>query len=446
MKSKLFAITQYTMIITIAAFSFPMLQCRDSSADEKLDPDAAEFIAEFTPIPDKNSDVWREVPREEWIAKLQFLVDQGKSNYQRIRTWSGTYDVHKKHYLDPPRKHNGKHTEEDAKSVKVQESYSFFCNLIKNECFMNKFVMKTKYHNPSGKPLETSSVRLAGNFSAVLTSKEAILYEYGQDSDQIRPELKGELEGRIGKICTIKSPEDAIEVDIGMISSVFDPRYFFLDSLTDNRGTWANIENAMLPWLQGKGTEKYKAKAENGITLLEANVDDVVWYYLIYKDNEFNTRSERVYNSKSNYNLVYCAGFSNGKYAERYVNYVKIDNIYIPDKWMLIYDSHFEGNRNLRYFKLVDCQLNQPIPDSQFTMEALSLPDDVVVMNDTNSTLYEYTPEKKLSPISKYWSAERIIPMEPLWRSPVRLTAVAVGIALLIGGVIYKFRKRRKDA
>ena len=436
-----------SFILLIAFFPFTL------NAEEALDSNLDDYVAKFAPVPPIDSDVWHKVPEDELVPKLQFLVDRLRLNYDGLETWSGSYDVYSQRWpTAPPENPNNNEPKKDPATINdcvtLHHVCDFWVDKKNDKLFVDKRQIEATYLNASGKEIENPSSRYISDITAIISNDELITYEYGEGSDQIRPELKGDLDGRIGKICKVDFLKNA-SYGIGLSGDVFDPRYFFISRPDEYR--WYEISDSIIPRLSGK--KKLPAKVKASTTLLEGKIDDVEWFYLIYEvENEIvhqGLRKEYVFNSESGYNLVSFHVFDMnnpdnlGLNAGHLANYVKIDDVYVPDQWLEVSSSIEERPRNFRYFKLNDCEMNKSIPKERFTIDSLELDDDVVVMNQKDSTLYEYKPDKGLVPHAEFGSDVRIVPTTPLWRSPLRLTAFVVGVALIIGGLAFKIRKKR---
>ena len=64
-----------------------------TSADLYAADPLDDIRAKFTTIPDAADPCWKDVPDEQILEKLQFLVDQQNNNFKKIKTWNGRYNL-----------------------------------------------------------------------------------------------------------------------------------------------------------------------------------------------------------------------------------------------------------------------------------------------------------------------------------------------------------------
>ena len=162
------------------------------------------------------------------------------------------------------------------------------------------------------------------------------------------------------------------------------------------------------------------------------------------------------FSSESGYNMILSIFTFHG--IEKTVNrfeYSKIDEVFIPIKFFIKHanslDPTDDSKRYFRYLELIKSSVNPSIPDSQFTIDALQLDDDAIILDMTEGNYYEYEKGKEYTvPIAKVDElsngASTNAHSTPLWRSPIRVTALCLGLCLLVFGVIYKVRRKRASS
>ena len=120
-----------------------------------------------------------------------------------------------------------------------------------------------------------------------------------------------------------------------------------------------------------------------------------------------------------------------------YASYVSNSGIYFPDKYLLEHGKRKE----FRYFSLVDCKFNEKIPDEQFTLQALGIEEGGVVLDDAKATSFKYEGGK-LTKLGKYGETPDASNVGAFWRSPRRIVAVFLGLALIAFGIVRRYRGR----
>jgi hypothetical protein len=113
-----------------------------------------------------------------------------------------------------------------------------------------------------------------------------------------------------------------------------------------------------------------------------------------------------------------------------------VNDVYIPEEYLIILDK----GEYFRYFKLIDSVINEKISDDQFTLKAMGLDDDVVVLDNSTSTSYKYD-NGRLKPIAKYGATETSR-FGSFWSSPLRIASAVWGLALISYAVARRFRRR----
>ena len=431
----------YFAILSILTFS---LFHATSRADDSVDRYAREFPA----IESLKTAAWQETPKSELESLLQFFVDQAKSNFSRIRYWQGKYEQFRIVQMNSTQPTNLSLTNTEtrigdhaASFAECNLNYNFLLDNTREKIFIDQSTNSINYYDDNGAKIEEPWNRITTDIRAILKVDECAYFEYGDNSNFYRQELEGVQPGRIGKVVTIDEPS---RLNLGMSSRLFDPRLFFYDAVYPTHRPWDNLENGYLKWLRGESGKELQSLATDALTLFKTNIGGEIWYRLVYQRPQSNMTSVFVYNSGSNYNLAhYSALRGDVPFLERWISYRKINEIFIPDKCLIVYDS-WRNEKSIRFFNLVDCTLNQKIPDEQFEIEALQLDEDVIVMNNINSTSYFVNADGEVAPLAKYGEKEPTFGTVPFWESPLRITAFVVGVMLLVVGVTMKLRKKRR--
>lgn len=447
----------YWTTLALAALAY-VLNSESARAEDPLDEINAKFVA----IPEENDPCWQPVPTEQIVEKLRFLVDQQNDNFNKIKTWSARYRRTFRQYAfgDP---------EMDARldvPQKVREYFGVYNETLevdydrkKERLFFAKDLIDQATYTLEGEPLREDEMRsrIMTNLKAVFTPKKMFLYE--RDSNFPYPEG---AEEQFGKMCYITDPE---RYGFSPIGTFPHPKSFYLTQFGGPETTvfthWDLLERILIPALSGELGEDKKQQELETLKFQEARSGDVTWYRIERESSNANlgmTLVDRiVYNSASGYNNVRREQLMNGAPSgiSWQYEFVKINDVYVPSKALATYPTG-GGSRygstaeilpNFVYFEMLDGQINQKIPEEKFTLEALELDDSVLIHDTFAKTYYNYekATDAKI-PFMKEGSTERIIPPTPFWKSPMRLVAMALGVALILFGIIMKIRKRSAGA
>ena len=366
---------------------------------------------------------------------LQFLVDQQNSNYERIRTWSGSYDEINKHHFSTPNSSIG--DSNPAEYMVFKDLFTFSCDLVKDKCFMRLERVADQYYDKKGAKVQPGLVRVESDLACILTSD--VYYQYDFGHDQMRGELEGVMPQRLGKVC-ISMPADQ-QRDVSRVGTMFDPRFFFYAGRDKKHPlkNWGNIEQGFVPWLKGEWDDVMQKRALTRLRVWRGEFDGVIWYRVVYyEENGVDLRDEYVFNSAANYNMVLSSECDYGvPFLKFHARYVSDSGIYFPEKYLL---EHGKG-KEFRYFDLIDVKFNEKIPDEQFTLQALGIEDGGVVLDDAKATSFKYE-NGGLTKLGKYGETPDASNVGAFWRSPRRIVAVVLGLALIAFGIVRRYRGR----
>ena len=396
------------------------------------------YLDKIVQVPSADDSRWEQIPKEEMATQMQFLVDQQNSNYDRIRSWRGSYYQIRNSSINVGDFDLGK----SSPPVKIvyEDLFTFACDLAKDKSFIRLDRLYEQYYDKDGNKVDRSNkVQVNSDVCAILTKDQYVYYDFGVD--QIRGELEGVMPGRIGKICLLRLSEKKREVS--WAGTLFDPRQFFIWDISETAPKrWHNIETAYIPWLRGERDEALRQRALDRLTVQRGEFDGVIWYRVVYSADDGTIAEESVFNSESNFNMVLSRQCSNGvAFTTVAAKYRALDDIFIPDQCVFI--SRRGGFA--RYFKYIESVLNEKIPSDQFALEALGLDPDVVVLDEAKEVSYKYV-NGKLKPIAEFGASESYVENKSFWSSPARIVAFVVGLTLIAFGVVRRFRKRRAQS
>lgn len=416
----------------------------------------------FRQVPSMDDPRWQAVPVEEWEKTFHFLADAANSNLERLLTWNASYNFITGSDLTTIKKRSSEIKNKASKIPSyyvMKQRYSFYRSNETNKSyislvrqgdmsFYNDQYEKEKYENLS------SRILIVSNLKAIITPDRLLTYEY--DHDSRRSETLQQLGyEEFGKNCVVQAPTS---MKISPIGAIFDPKFFYYQDLNSSYKYWSDLEHALLLELKAYLNNDDETVTKR-IKVHRALIDDVNWFRIEHGiTTKFGERLTSFYydNSESGYCIVLLRFLRDGN--ERNIikfEYENVNGVYIPKRFLREYyknpDLNALGRRCFRYFDLVKAEVNKPIPDEQFVMDALGLDDDVVVYDAMDDSIYAYEIGKGLSePIARFDDFPNGIKPRatsiPIWRSPVRMTALCLGLLLLVFGVIYKVRRKRASS
>jgi hypothetical protein len=394
-----------------------------------VEKDAETYEAKIVDMPPADDPRWVLVPKEEMANHLQLLVDRQNSNYERIRSWSGSYYQIRKKRMSQDIPDSGQSA---PAYVLYEDLFTFACDVAEDKSFLRLERLYEQYYDKRWAETEPENVRVESDVCGVLTKDKYLQYDFR--SDQIRGELEGVMPGRIGKVCLSMPAEE--QRDISRVGTLFDPRLFFIFDF-DGDKVWNNVEKAFIPWLRGEGSKELQQRMLDRLSVWRGDFDGVVWYRVVSFEEDRTIRDEYVFNSASNFNMVLSAQCDYGVPFMKFVaRFTPVNDVYIPEEYLLIYRKE----KSFRYFKLIDSVINEKISDDQFTLKAMGLDNDVVVLDDSTSTSYKYD-NGRLKPIAKYGATETSR-LGSFWSSPLRIASAVLGLALISYAVARRFRRR----
>ena len=394
-----------------------------------VEKDAETYEAKIVDMPSADDPRWVLVPKEEMANHLQLLVDRQNSNYERIRSWSGSYYQIRKKRMSQDIPDSGQST---PAYVLYEDLFTFACAVAEDKSFLRLERLYEQYYDKRWAETEPENVRVESDVCGVLTKDKYLQYDFR--SDQIRGELEGVMPGRIGKVCLSMPAEE--QRDISRVGTLFDPQLFFIFDF-DGDKVWNNVEKAFIPWLRGEGSEELRQRMLDRLSVWRGDFDSVIWYRVVSFEEDRTIRGEYVFNSASNFNMVLCAQYDNGVPFMKFVaRFTPVNDVYIPEEYLIIYGKE----KSFRYFKLIDSVINEKISDDQFTLKAMGLDDDVVVLDNSKSSSYKYD-NGRLKPIAKYGATETSR-LGSFWSSPLRIASAVLGLALISYAVARRFRRR----
>ena len=425
-----------------------------------------QYESEFRLAPDDDSR-WQIVQIEDWEKTVRLLAGSANSNLERLSSWNASYNLVTGSDLTRLAKSSSvanKYGYIFPSYVVSKQKYSFYrdnendssyISLVRQGdlSFFDSLYEKYDYDNQNSNE-SVPMVSVKSNLKAIITPDRLLLYEY--DHDSYRPEGLTKLGyEEFGKKCVVL-PSNSRE--IGHSGTIFDPQFFFYQQVNKKyKYKYWDFVDRVFPLLFQAYLDKTDDTIKQRIIIHKCTVDGIEWVRIKYTPkNEENPIKTYYFNSESNYNLVaYRSILDEVPLSVIMFEYTEIDGVLIPKRFLYEYSNLLDykegGKKGFRYFDLINAEVNKPIPEEQFIMDALGLDDDAVVYDKTEGNYYAYEKGKKISkPIARFDDLPNGIKTRaastPLWRSPIRMTALCLGVCLLVFGVIYKVRRKRASS
>ena len=419
------------------------------------DIDLHQYESRFRPVPDSDDPHWQVVPIEEWEQTFRFIADSANSNLERLTTWSASYKlITRSNWTSLSSSIQSalpQNTSYPSYAI-VEQILSFHQDNVKDQSYISLTRLgDIRFFNEKYESIDYSYPVLSTNIRAIVNPGQLLMYEYDQNA--MRPDALQQLgHEEFGKKCVVTTPDSGYVSPLGMI---FDPRFFYFQALKPRFKYWIYFEHS-LPLELRAFLEKSDDTLPERVKIYKGTFEHVDWMRVEYKMKNEDASSVFYFSSESGYNMILSIFTFHG--IEKTVNrfeYSKIDEVFIPIKFFIKHanslDPTDDSKRYFRYLELIKSSVNPSIPDSQFKIDALQLDDDAIILDMTEGNYYEYEKGKEYTvPIAKVDElsngASTNAHSTPLWRSPIRVTALCLGLCLLVFGVIYKVRRKRASS
>lgn len=392
-------------------------------------PDA--YVSQILTKPSPDDPRWVLLPKEEMAEHMQLLVDSQNSNYERIQAWKGSYyQVRRTSLSQEPDE-----TAQPAYAL-TENLYTFARDFDKDKCFMRLDRLVEQFYDKRDVEFKSGNYHMDSNICAILTKDEYWVYRF--DLDQICGELEGVMPGYVSKVCNVM-PADQ-QRDVSRISSLFDPRFFFYSDYTNQhkQKIWGNVENAFIAWLRDEKNKVMHKRAWERISVWRGSFDEDIWYRVVYfEEDKTSIRDEYWFNSSSGFNMVFSSVCDYGvPFAQFTARFTEQNDVKFPEEYVIVL-----RDQCYIYFKLIDSEINGKLPDDQFTKKAMGLEDDTMVFDDAKERVSKYENDRMV-PVTKYGATKTAAQENSFWRSPVRIAAFVLGIALVLFVGVRRLRRK----
>jgi RNA polymerase sigma factor (sigma-70 family) len=337
--------------------------------------------------------VWNEVAPAETVGVLEMLAAQSKANYEKIKTWKGTYSYIQRQYLSeqlvtqfllgtqPTPGRTEALSKPEALMQEFDSVLAFAVDVGADALYRDVETSRMRFFK-LGKAEEVKIPNVApGDHRSILTPDA---YYYFLPKERATSAfLPDHPDARMKRRAERFPVQEARMRDGGMI----DPRGFFRSDPVNFYWTGAEMYGKAL---RGELGAEQKDVVEKGLKIRKAEGPGGLWYRVEMKFGgpglERMQWIATVWSPQAGYNPVRSVGtldkLDGPVQARIDLQWKRIDGVYIPST---IEEKDYRrpggGTSREQSAKLVECVLNRLLPPHQFDEGGLGLADGDLVLN-----------------------------------------------------------------
>jgi hypothetical protein len=364
-------------------------------------------IAEETTAPDSAPDYGRLLTGDEKIDALQMISLSLRANIDQLSTWSGTYEFVDQFYFhgEVPKQYGSRPESATLSSLDRLKLLKKTPHLDVNpgmgfwviQTGILEFSVDNKRHRYrgfyDGRDLNAAIDAKSGNETSapdpaylihwIFTPEHAIEFNTA--------DRRGQIDG-FPPVATVPQHGGRVlyrrPFNTGKRSSFrnIDVRDFFNPV---GRPSWENCD-ALVKWLRGEGPERSQKFARENEALYTNDASPPVITEVTHFDNT-GRQLIVVYDGAVGFHVTKTTiGIKGGTEHQITLSYERHDGIFIPAKYDYQQIARNEGAvsaTDFRSFDLVKCDVNEPIPDSEFEIARLPLEYGDRMLDEIQSTL-----------------------------------------------------------
>ncbi|MDR1477983.1 MAG: hypothetical protein LBJ00_03485 [Planctomycetaceae bacterium] len=386
-------------------------------------------------------------PVENPLEVFRLIGNQSQSNYEKIKTWQGEYEIEEINYPTVLAKDVAQDIEAmlPTNFLIVQKGkFKFFIDMRRDSLLVDYRNISVSITDISGVPIvinERSKKLLDSKYLnhrvSIVSPKEILTFEKNELLASF-PQL-GDREDRVGRVAyRYGYAEDRV---VTMATTLVDPRTFFIFG---GQCVWDFCQRVT----SGKRPLYVKTETNESRIYLNQSANERSKRYQVYTDyiGKNNSVFEHVVEANASFNVtLYSNGLGDVKkgYTPRMRQrneYKKFDDIFLPSTidYSLGETKYPNIFRVTRKLKLLNAVVNQPIPKELFTIESLGLEDGDRLRDEIKDQLFEVV-DKKIVPVNSVKKTgsnrQRAITL-------ARVMFIVVGIILIVIGTILKVRRK----
>lgn len=363
--------------------------CMPAVAQDNLDS-VDRGVAEIRSVPMNLS--WTQVDQSRRPEILELLLTQTKGNFEKIRTWQGSYSFQVMQYLSPAfvadSFSNRLPTDQNiALRQELTFDLGFAIDVTGNRLFLKRTSQPIRYLQVSSDMEVVIPGTSLSNMNSVVT-EEQYLYVY-PDQKATYAVLPDHPEAR-RKRAAHKVPREQAEGNER--GDVQDPRNFFRGM--NDKFVWGNLDAFLSALRDPKG---HPNKSAEGMVIDQADDGGQFWYRLrnpLENADGSTTTLTSIWSPHAGYNLVQLT-FSAKDAAKPPARILELrwkpfNDIFIPSTVREVWRLESTGVITFqRDATLKQCSVNDPIKPDQFDYRGLGLVDGDLVLDEIEEVVYK---------------------------------------------------------
>jgi hypothetical protein len=359
----------------------------------------------------------RQLPNGELLKTLELISVQGRTNYEQVQTWKGSYALTKGIRFAgeiPGLEFNEMAAEEQERLPRLNDGRiptgaaagDGYWQMKSGVADFSLDRIHDKYHvffHPEA-PLGFIDVetgvehRWKTNGDSVhwiLTSEHSLEFDIHHGAGQLRdfPPVKSVMPGG-GRIVYRRSPDDNLP-----LGNAFDARRFFHQGGSE----YWKLCDKYAAVLRGERGERRRQEVMNTMKMYVNGALPPA--YTQVAQHQGGLELIIIYDGNVGFNVVLSEQRINGQLFERrVVTYRNVDGIFIPESSLSQSFQHKPNNSlsMLTECRLESCEINETIPDSEFTLDQFDLAYGERMLDEIANRLFVFDKDARFVPASEF--------------------------------------------
>ncbi len=337
---------------------------------------------------------WTVISPDRRLETIDFIAARTKANYERIKTWKGTYSYKIRHRLNgnqlPPRFKNGLPVQNPGPLIQQTDGRTDFAiDMASGNIYRDKRTSAITFFKPGTNESEDIPGVGANDFRSILTKDDYINFRPDEQATYV---YLAHLPEANNKRIARRYTDNRMRMEMRQFDLI-DPRDFFgLDMLSK---PWMLLE-FVAKALRGKSGDNDRRVAEERFHLARADAPDGRWYCQLQELNSGRGPSVWVtafWSPRAGFNpvgYVLADDKPDGKLNTKIEKeWTVIDGIYVPSR---IKEWGWEiagGDLSMeRESKLSNGIVNRPLDPHQFDHAGLGMADGDLIIDEQKRVGY----------------------------------------------------------
>jgi RNA polymerase sigma factor (sigma-70 family) len=337
---------------------------------------------------------WTAVSPDRRLETIEFIAAQTRANYERIKTWKGTYSYKIRNRLNgnqlPPRFKNGLPLQNPGPLMQQTDGRTDFAiDMASGDIYRDKRTSAITFFKPGTNEVEDVPGVGANDFRSILTKDDYINFRPDEQATYV---YLAHLPEANNKRIARRYTDNRMRMEMRQFDLI-DPRDFFgPDTLSK---PWMFLE-FVAKALRGKSGDKDRRLAEEGLHLAQADGPDGRWYCHQLQFDSGHGPSAWVtafWSPRAGFNPVAYVSADDkpdGKlYSKVEREWMAINGSYVPSR---IKDQGYEvagGDLSKEQeTTLSNCVVNQPLDPHQFDHAGLGMADGDLIVDEQKRVGY----------------------------------------------------------